>query len=79
MIIKTNDEMGSVVMGTNDIKVERVFVSLDLNFLNMNIKQHSLQMPIFSTVGYICREQFIYAASLSIHLWKHPYTFSESV
>ena len=38
MIIKTNEEMGNVIIGSNEIKVERVFVSLYRPFLNMMIK-----------------------------------------
>lgn len=37
IIIKTNGEMGNVVVGSNGIKVERVFVSSNQTFLKYDI------------------------------------------
>ena len=48
MIIKTNEEMASVMMGSNEIKVERVFVSSHLSFLVLMIK-HRRICPISPT------------------------------
>lgn len=45
MIIRTNEEMGDVVMGSKDIKVERVFVSPKLSFLDVTFERHQ-KIPI---------------------------------
>lgn len=47
MIVRTNEEMGNLKMGSNEIKVERVFVSLQLGFLKYD-DQALLHMPISS-------------------------------
>lgn len=66
MIIRTNEEMGDVVMGSKDIKVERVFVSSKLSFLEVIFERPS-KIPIFLPRAYTYRAKPIHNLSFGCH------------